>query len=144
MAVLPGGLADSGDPADEPLAAGTPRPALTSISVRHSGRRVTATAALALTGQVLTGHATREDADRVLAIAQATLDAVRPLLTDTVDVESAQVQPVPGREVAVTVLHLGAETPSDQVVVGSALVRGDVEDAVSRSVLSALNRRLQA
>lgn len=144
MAVLPGGLADSGDPAEEPLPAGTPRPALTSISVRRSGRRVSATAALALTGQVLTGHASREDSDRALAIAQATLDAVRPLLEHAAEVESAQVVTVPGREVALTVLNLSAGSLPGRVLVGSALIRGDLEDALARSVLSALNRRLKS
>lgn len=144
MALLPGGQLDSGDPAEEPLPAGTPRPALTSITVQRSGGRVSATAALALTGQVLTGRATRDDGDRVLAIAQATLAAVQPLLAAPADVESAQVIAVPGRQVAVTVLTLAAESGTGQVLVGSALVRGDLEDALARSVLSALNRRLSS
>lgn len=144
MAVLPGGLGDVEDPGDEPLAQGTPRPALTSISVRRSGSTITATASLALGGKVLTGSASRDDADRERAIALATLDALRPFLPEAVDIESAQVVPIPGRKVALTVVAFPDESQPYQVLVGSALVRGDVEDALARSVLSALNRRINS
>jgi hypothetical protein len=142
MAVLPGGMADGDDPADEPLPTGTPRPALTSISVRRSGGTVTATTSLALSGKVLSGSAERSDGDRERAIALATLDALRPLLPDKADVESAQVVAIPGRKVALTVVEFPGEPAGYEVLVGSALVRGDVEDALARSVLSAFNRRL--
>ena len=144
MSVLPGGRSDTEDPDEDPLAPGTPRPALTSISVRRTGGSVSATCSLALAGKVLTGSATRTDADRERAIALATLDALRPLLPENVDVESAQVIAIPGRKVALTVLEFPDETRPYQVLVGSALVRGDVEDALARSVLSALNRRLNS
>ncbi len=130
------------DPADEPLAPGTPRPALTTISVRRSGTSVLASATLTLRGTQLTGQAVREDGDRERAIALATLDALRPLLPESVDVESTQVIAIPGRRIAVTVVEFPDEDQPYQVLVGSALVRGDVEDALARSVLSALNRRL--
>lgn len=130
------------DPADEALASGTPRPALTSISVRRSGASVLASASLTLRGTFMSGQAVREDGDRERAIAQATLDALRPLLPESVDVESTQVIAIPGRRIAVTVVEFPDESQAYQVLVGSALVRGDVEDALARSVLSALNRRL--
>jgi hypothetical protein len=57
-------------------------------------------------------------------------------------VESTQVIAIPGRRIAVTVVEFPDESQAYQVLVGSALVRGDVEDALARSVLSALNRRL--
>lgn len=142
MAMIPGGLDE--DPVDEPLALGTPRPALTSISVRRSGSSVTASATLALTGQVLTGSASRDDGDRERTIALATLDALRPLLPEAVDIESAQVVTIPGRAVALAVVEFPDESRPNQLLVGSALVRGDVEDALARSVLSALNRRLNS
>jgi hypothetical protein len=90
----------------------------------------------------MSGQAVREDGDRERAIAQATLDALRPLLPESVDVESTQVIAIPGRRIAVTVVEFPDESQAYQVLVGSALVRGDVEDALARSVLSALNRRL--
>ena len=46
------------------------------------------------------------------------------------------------REVAVTTLCLTIPRLGDQALCGSALVRGDEEDAVARSVLAAVNRRL--
>jgi hypothetical protein len=46
------------------------------------------------------------------------------------------------REVAITVLTLSIPRLGEQVLCGSALVRGDAEDAVTRSVLAAVNRRL--
>ena len=53
------------DPAEEPLAFGTPRPALTSIAVKLDGDRVEATATLALNGRVLTGQSIGDAADRL-------------------------------------------------------------------------------
>ncbi|MEZ5185544.1 MAG: hypothetical protein R2720_07345 [Candidatus Nanopelagicales bacterium] len=144
MAVLPGGLGDFDDPGDEPLAPGTPRPALISISVRRSGGRVTASTSLAMAGMVLSGSATREDADRERTIALATLDALRPIVPEGVDIESAQIVAIPGRKVALTVVGFPDDTGQFEALVGSALVRGDTEDALARSVLSALNRRLSS
>jgi len=142
LALLRAASGESEDPADEPLPAGTPRPALTSISVRRSGQTLIATTSLALSGRVLSGTASRTDGDRDRAIALATLDALRPLLPDAVEIESAQVIAIPGRKVALTVVEFPDEAHQYQVLVGSALVRGDLEDALARSVLSALNRRL--
>lgn len=139
---FPASLLSGVDPADEALVPGTPRPALTSISVRRSGASVLASAALTLRGTELHGQAVRDDGDRERAIALATLDALRPLLPEAVDVESTQVVTIPGRRIAVTVVEFPDESQAYQVLVGSALVRGDVEDALARSVLSALNRRL--
>ena len=142
LTVLAGGFGDFDDPGDEPLAPGTPRPALTSICVRRSGGSVTATTSLAMEGMVLSGTATREDADRERTIALATLDALRPLLPEAADIESSQIVAISGRKVALTVVAFPDDAGQFEVLVGSALVRGDVEDALARSVLSALNRRL--
>jgi hypothetical protein len=103
---------------------------------------VAASTSLALEGRVLSGSATRDDGDRQRAIALATLDALRPLLPPGTDVESAQVVAIPGRKVALTVVEFPDEPRGYEVLVGSALVRGDEEDALARSVLSAFNRRI--
>ncbi len=129
------------DPAEEPLAYGTPRPALTSIAVKVDGDRVEATATLALNGRVLTGQSMGNVADRTAIIASATLGAVSPLLDSEATLETASLIEVGGRNVALSVLRLDAEEPAE-VLVGSAIIRGDSEDATARSVLSALNRRL--
>ena len=132
------------DPAEDPLPPGTPRPALTAITVKRTGPEITATATLTLRGQSLSGTATRNDGDRERTIASATLSALSNLLPEGVDLESSQVITIPGRTVAVTVVEFPDASGQHQPLVGSALVRGDAEDALARSVLSALNRRLNS
>ena len=130
-----------GDPIDEPLAYGTPRPALTSIAVVVDGDRLEATATLALNGRVLTGQCMGDASDRTAVVASATLGALAALLDCEAEVESATILDIAGRDVALSILRLNSASPHD-LLVGSAIVRGDVEDATARSVLSALNRRL--
>lgn len=130
------------DPVDEPLADGTPRPALTSIAVKLDGDRIEATAVLALHGRVLTGSCIGDAAERTSVVASATLGAVSGLLDFDVHVDSARIVDVTGHDVALSILRLDTEDPRSGLLVGSALVRGDTEDATARSVLSALNRRL--
>ncbi len=129
------------DPVDEPLAYGTPRPALTSIAVKVDGDRVEATATLALNGRVLTGQSMGDVNARTSIIASATLGAVSPLLDSEAILETASLLDVGGRGVAIAILRLDSEDP-EEILVGSAVIRGDAEDATARSVLSALNRRL--
>jgi len=129
------------DPGEEPLAAGTPRPALTAISVRHDGSTVTATAMMSLHGEVLDGRAQADD--RELAVTLATLDALAPLVPASTAIDHSQVVSIAGREVAITLVSFPGRSGRPEVLVGSALVKGDVEEALARSVLSALNRRLE-
>ncbi len=76
--------------------------------------------------------------------AQATLAALRELepAAARVEVDAAHLTRIGERDVALTTLVL-VNPPNEEVVVGSAVVRpaGDHE-AVARSVLDALNRRL--
>lgn len=132
---------DMPDPAEDPLELGTPRPALTSIVVRTDGDRIEAVATLALNGRVLTGQCHGSRADQIRVIASATLGAVAALLDCDASVEDAQVVQLSGHHVSIAVLRLESPEP-DEILVGSALLRGDLEDATARSVLSALNRRL--
>ena len=80
-------------------------------------------------------------ADRTAIIASATLGAVSGLLDSDAVLETADVIEIGGRDVALTILRLDTEDPAE-ILVGSAIIRGDVEDATARSVPSALNRRL--
>ena len=132
----------SGDPTEDPLAFGTPRPALTSIAVRTDGDRIEATATLALDGRVLTGSSFGDASDRTAIVAAATLGAVGSTLDSDAAVDSAAIIDLNGHEVAVSLVRLDAEDGTTDWLVGSAVVRGDVEDATARSILSALNRRL--
>ncbi len=135
------GQGEASDPVDDPLAYGTPRPALTSIAIRADGDRIEVTATMALYGQVLTGTSAGDAPDRTAIIADATLSALSSLLDAEATIVSAQIVDISGHDVALTIVTLLAEG-STKFLVGSALVRGDSEDATARSVLSALNRRL--
>lgn len=133
------------DPADDPLAFGTPRPALISIALRTDGEQIEATATLALGGKIMSAMNSGDASERTKIVAEATLQAVEPLLGCPAVIESAQVIDVSGRDVALAIVRLEPATESMSaldVLVGSAVVRGDYEDAIARSVLSALNRRL--
>lgn len=129
-------------PAAEEMSA--PRPAITSIMVRTAGTETEAVVALAAGGHVFEGRVVGPGApsQRPRLVAQATLRALEELLGATAEVENAAVVPVGEREVAVAVLTVMVPRSGEHVVSGSALVRGDASDAVARSVLDALNRRL--
>lgn len=134
------------DPAEDPLAFGTPRPALTSIALRSEGDRIEATATLALDGRILSATTHGDASDRTAVVARTTLSALEPLLDCPAFVESAEIMDIAGRDVALCIVGLeapnGTAGPALSVLVGCALVRGDLEDATARSVLSALNRRV--
>lgn len=135
-AVAPGAEADS--------VAAAPRPAIASIMVRSAGHDAEAVVVLAAAGATFEGAATGPSGPthRARLVARATLAALSDLLGQTVEVESAEVLESGPRAVAVTVLTVLAPRQGEQVVSGSAVVRGDEADAVARSVLDALNRRL--
>lgn len=119
----------------------SPRPTLLSISVRRSAAVVNASVSLCLDGRTLSGEVTRNDDDRSRAIASATLAALDSVLAGPVSLESAQVVAIPGRKVAITVLELPDEQAQFRTLVGSALVRGEIEDALALSVLDALDHQ---
>lgn len=130
----------SSDPAVDPLQEGTPRPALTSIAVKTTDDRVEATASLALSGRVLTGTSAGPIGDRTAIVAAATVSAVAALVDASAELDTARIVELDGHLLAISVVRLPDESP--EFLVGSAVVRGDEEDATARSVLSALNRRL--
>jgi hypothetical protein len=122
-----------------------PRPAIGSIMVRTAGTEAEALVTVAATGGHLfegrvVGPGTATQRHRL--VAQATLRALGELLGSNAEVESAQVVAAGEREVALTVLTVTIPRLGEQLLTGSALVRGDENEAVARSVLAALNRRL--
>ena len=123
---------------------GTLRPALASIDVRTAGGEAEVTVVLSVAGEDFTGTATGPGlpVHRPRLVAQAAVAAVADLLGLPAQVESAQLLEVGLREVAVCVLSLSVPRLGEQILCGSALVRGDQTDAVARSVLASLNRRL--
>jgi hypothetical protein len=121
-----------------------PRPALTSITVRRHEGESEVLVALAVGGAVFSGRAIGPalSAHQPRIVAEATLSALTELLGIPAIVESAEVVDLGRREAAVTVLTVTIPRLGEQVLCGSALVRDNVEDAVSRAVLAAVNRRL--
>lgn len=132
------------DDADTPGGVGANRVLIATITAQTTGLESTATVTLASTGTLYDGTATAPAtaSSRPRLIARATLNAVSALMPlGACDIEYAQITQVGGREVAVSIVQV--VTPDgEQIVTGSALVRGDEADAVARSVLDALNRRL--
>ena len=137
-------VGDSSDVREDSVDEALPRPALMSIGTTRSESETIVDVQLAIAGAVFSGRADGPTGalHRPRIIASATLAALTELLGIPAQVESAQVIEVANREVALTTLILTIPRLGDQVLCGSALVRGDEEDAVARSVLAAVNRRL--
>lgn len=136
-------VTDSAAAPDVP-AESTPRPLVEAVVVRTSHAEAEITVTLAFGGDVFVGSASGSSAiaSRPRLVARATLDALGELLGTPADIEHATVIPVGSRSVAVSVLQVQIPRTGEQVLSGSAVVRGDEADAVARSVLDALNRRL--
>lgn len=129
---------------EEPESDPVMRPAIAAIMVRSSGGLIEATVSLVVEETSFEGSAEGPagHSHRARLVALATVDAVRELLGQPCEVESSVIAPVGGRDVAVTVLTMMVPRTGEQVLTGSAVVRGDEADAVARSVLAALNRQL--
>jgi hypothetical protein len=121
-----------------------PRPALTQIATTRREGDTHVEVSLGIAGQVFLGAADGPSGSlhKPRIVASATLAALTELLGIPAQIESAQVLDVANREVALVSLVLTIPRLGDQALVGSALVRGDEEDAVARAVLAAVNRRL--
>ncbi len=122
------------------------RAAIRDLVTRHAPDAVEVVATLRLGDRDAEGHArgvpTRAGVLR--AVAEATVDAVRELSAERVlasiddVVASTSGEPAVAR---VVVSVLGDD--GEESLVGAALVRGDLERAVMRATLDALNRRLE-
>lgn len=117
---------------------------IATITAQTTGLETTATVTLASGGTLFDGTASAPAtaSSRPRLIARATLNALTTLMpVGACDIEYSAIVQVGGRDVAVSIVQL--VTPDGETIVtGSALVRGDDSDAVARSVLDALNRRL--
>ena len=82
-------------------------------------------------------------ATRPRMVASATIDALRQLepAAERLDVSGAELTRVGGADVAVVTLAV-VEPPLERQLTGSAVVHHLADDAVVRSVLDAVNRRL--
>jgi len=136
------GVTPSGGTTDEPEP--VVRPAIAAIMVRSGKGQTDASVTLAAGDRLFEGRSQGPagHSHRARLVAIATLDAVAELLGQACEVESSTVVPTGSREVALTVLTMTLPRIGEQVLTGSAVVRGDDADAVARSVLAALNRQL--
>ena len=136
------GLTPGAERADE--AEPVVRPAIAAIRVRSGTGQTEASVTLAAGDRLFEGRSQGPagHSHRARLVAIATLDAVAELLGQACEVESSTVVPTGSREVALTVLTMALPRIGEQVLTGSAVVRGDDADAVARSVLAALNRQL--
>ena len=141
------GAADSREAGDDaapeaPLVA--PRPRLDSLVVLREGLDAHARVTLIVDDLVFEGSASGPagSAHRPRLVAEATLAALAELLGIPAQVESAQVVEAGAREVALAVITLQVPRLGAHTSCGSAMLRGDAEDAVARAVLAAVNRRL--
>ena len=122
------------------------RPSIVSIQAETNGLRSVVRVTLGNDEGEAVGSAAGSIATtaRHRLVANATVDALRRLdaAAECLDVEHAQVVRVGASDVAVVTIVFVAP-PNEQVVSGSAIVRGNQEaDAVARAVLDATNRRL--
>jgi hypothetical protein len=115
------------------------------VAVTHAGLEVRAEVALRDGEERLVGNGDGPStpAGRQRAVGRATLDAVRPLLGETrvADLQGTEVVETLGYRVAISVVQFRTAR-GEHTVAGSALVRDSTADAVTRSVLDALNRSI--
>lgn len=115
------------------------------ISITHAGPEVRVEVALrdGDTRLVGHGHGPSTPVGRQRAVGRATLDAVRPIFGDdrVVELEGTEVTDTLGQRIALSVVHLRTAR-GEHTVSGSAIVRDATADAVTRSVLDALNRSI--
>ncbi len=122
------------------------RPALVNVSTEVSGLRALVRVTLARDEGETVGFAEGSIAStaRHRLVAAATVDALRQIdpAAECVDVDSAQVVRAGASDVAIVSIVF-VLPPNEQLVSGSAIVRGHAEaDAIVRAVLDATNRRL--
>jgi hypothetical protein len=131
-------------PSEPAPAEPAPRALVQSVGVVTSGTESEVTVTLRLGEDSFDGTArgSSSPVSRPRLVACATLAALDELLGTPAEVEHAAVLPLASRQVAVSVVQVQVPRLGVQLLSGSAVVRGDEIDAVARSVLDALNRRL--
>lgn len=125
-------------------AGGSPRPAIMRIAADSEKQVASVTVDLAVGEETRTGQARGSALSGSRLVALAIVDAVGGLLgSSAAEVEAAEVFTAGGHRLAVIVLRL-VTARGEHLVTGSAVVRRDVNDAVARATLDALNRLIEA
>ena len=123
------------------------RPAIVRMHLVSSGLDITASVTLSLHGRVETGEAvgTATQSGVQKAVALATLKAVERLTDSQARFELDHLELTPtGRDRTVIAGITLVTASGSERLTGAAVVREDVRQAVIRSTLDALNRRLGA
>lgn len=118
------------------------RPAIVGIREVPDGTRATVSVTLSWRGQTYVGEASGPSASsaRLRLVGEATLRALEETLSGpALGLDGVGTATIGSHEVAIAevVTVMGGD---EQVLVGSALVRGDPTQAVVRAVLDAVNR----
>ena len=134
---------DDEDVAVAPNGEITIRPLVASVMTQTAGSDASVSVTVRAGSDDYVGTATGAASSgvRPRLVARATLDALGELLGTPAEIEHAALVPMGGRLVAVSVVHLTTRQ-GELVLSGSAIVRNDDADAIARSVLDAVNRRL--
>lgn len=136
-------------PDADPAAAGTERapwrPAIRDLSSRNDGTAVSVTARLELDGRIVAGEAAGAPTARGLrrAIADATVRAVGELTRPPLRAQVDRVSVGGSDPAAVSVVVSLLSGRGEELLLGAAIVRDDVEHAIMRATLDALNRRVE-
>lgn len=114
-----------------------PRVALVSVRIARGGERFSSEIELGYGDHTYAGRASAggDDFAEVRCTAESVLQAVRPLLSEPVEFASVDTFTLEG-----CLAVLASLTRARDILVGSALIRKDLHDAVARAVLDALNR----
>jgi hypothetical protein len=121
------------------------RPAIRDLSSRNDGVTITVTARLEHDGRMVAGEASGAPTARGLrqAIAAATVAAVGELTRTPLRAQVDRVSVGGGDPEAVSVVVSLLSGRGEELLLGAAIVRDDVEHAVMRATLDALNRRVE-
>lgn len=151
-------LVGSGAAASEPdagaagAAAPTPgphrsawRPTIRDLNSRNDGTLVSVTARLELEGRIVAGDAAGAPTARGLrrAIADATVRAVGALTRSPLRAQVDRVSVDGSDPASVSVVVSLLSGRGEELLLGAAIVRDDVEHAIMRATLDALNRRVE-
>lgn len=121
-----------------PQAAGARRK-LSSLSTKRYDQRFSAQVTLELDGDALMGEVDVPAGRRFefRSVARAVLESVRPLIPCAMQLEQVEVFNFGPERLAVVSI-----SSQDDILIGSALVKGDELDAIARATLDGVNRVL--
>jgi hypothetical protein len=136
---------DGSDVAPGLSAPARPRTRIQRMESQASGARVTIRVTLARGDEEATGFAEGSiaTATRPRIVALATLDALRQLdpAAAVLDVDTARVLTMGSDDIVLVTLV--AVAPYEHRLLGSAIVRGQIDECAVRAALDATNRRLE-